>query len=56
MAATNTNAGIVSMKQFIPLLSLAALLIFIQGCSVGMAISGKEQKDASILFMMKTRT
>jgi len=38
------------MKELRLFHMIVVICLFLQGCSVGMAMSGKEQKDTSILF------
>src|SRR5262245_40049333 len=38
------------MRKYLGLVGVCLLPIFLVGCSVGMAMSGKEQKDTSIIF------
>ena len=38
------------MKKYAYWIILPLMPLFITGCSVGMAMSGKEQKDTSVVF------
>ena len=38
------------MKKYAYFLAVLLMPLFVAGCSVGMAMSGKEQKDTSVVF------